>query len=75
VDTFFKHVLNVHGVHDIRQIHIHMTEYLVPERGLAEVENATGKLKSYKSSGTDKILAELIKAGCETICSQVHELV
>jgi hypothetical protein len=35
----------------------------VPERSLVEVEIAIGKLKSYKSLGTDQIPAELIKAG------------
>jgi hypothetical protein len=34
-----------------------MTEPLVPEPSLVEVETATGKLKSYKSLDTDKIPA------------------
>jgi hypothetical protein len=41
----------------------HTAEPLVPEPSFVEVEIATGKLKSYKSSGTDQIPAELIKAG------------
>jgi hypothetical protein len=36
------------------------------EPSLVEVEIATGKLKSYKSPGTDQIPDELIIAGCET---------
>jgi hypothetical protein len=39
---------------------IHTTEPLVPEPSLVEVEIAIGKLKSYKSPGTDNIPAELI---------------
>jgi hypothetical protein len=35
----------------------------VPEPSLSEVEVAIGKLKSYKSPGTDQTAAELIQAG------------
>jgi hypothetical protein len=36
----------------------------VPEPSISEVKVANGKLKRYKSPGSDKILAELIQAGC-----------
>jgi hypothetical protein len=49
----FNQVLNVHGVHDVRQMNMHTAEPLVPEPSLVEVEIAVGKLKSYKSPGTD----------------------
>jgi hypothetical protein len=39
------------------------------------VEIGIGKLKSYKSPGTDQIQAELIKAGGATLCSEMHELI
>jgi hypothetical protein len=65
--NFFNQVLNVHGVHNVRQMDIHMAEPLVPEPSLVEVEIGIGKLKSYKSPGTDNILVELIKAGSETL--------
>jgi hypothetical protein len=71
----FNQVLNVSGVHDVRQMDIHTAEPLVPEPSLAEVEIAIGKLRSYKSPGTDQILAELIKAGGETLCSETHRLI
>jgi hypothetical protein len=32
-------------------------------------------LGSYKSPGIDQILAELIKAGGETLCSEIHKLI
>jgi hypothetical protein len=50
---FFKHVLNIHGFHDVRQKDVHMAEPLVTEPSFVEVETAVGKLKSYKSPGTD----------------------
>jgi hypothetical protein len=68
-------VLNVHGVHDVRQMDIHIAEPLMPEPSLVELEIAIGKLKSYKSLGTDQILAELIKAGGETLCFEIHKLI
>jgi len=40
-----------------------------------EVELAIKKLKSHKSSGTDKIPAELIKTGGRTICYEIHKLI
>jgi hypothetical protein len=67
-------VLNVHGVHDVRQMDIHTAEPLVPEPSLVKVEIATGKLKSYKSPGTDLILAESIRTGSETLYSEIHRL-
>jgi hypothetical protein len=45
---------------------IQTAEPLMPEPSLVEVENANGRLKSYKSPGNDQIPAELIKAGGET---------
>jgi hypothetical protein len=38
------------------------------------VEIAIGKSKSYKSPGTDNIPAKLIKAGGETLYSEIHRL-
>jgi hypothetical protein len=73
--NFFNQVLNIHGIHDVRQVDIHMAEPLVPEPNLVKVEIAIGKLKSYKSPGTDQILAELIKAGRETLCPEIYKLI
>jgi hypothetical protein len=53
---------------------IHMAEPLVTEPSLVKVEIAIGKLKSYKSLGTDQIPAKLIKAGGETY-SEIHRLI
>jgi hypothetical protein len=72
---FFNQLLNVHGVHDVRQMDIHTAEPLVPEPSLVEVEIIIENLKSYKSPGTDQIPAELIKAGGETLCSEIHRLI
>jgi hypothetical protein len=73
--NFFNQVLNVRGIHDVRQMDIHTAEPLVPEPSLVEVEIAIGKLKSYKSPGTDNIPAELIKAGGETLYSEIYRLI
>jgi sorting nexin-29 len=73
--NFFNQVLNVRGIHDVKQIDIHTAELLVPEPSLVEVEIAIGKLKSYKSPGTDNILAKIIKAGGETLYSEIHKLI
>jgi hypothetical protein len=54
---------------------IHTAEPLVPEPSLVEVATATGKMKSYKSPGTDQIPAELIKARGETLYSEIHRLI
>jgi hypothetical protein len=51
-----------------------MVEPLVPEPSLVKVEIAFGKLKSYKFPDTYQILAKLIKAGGETLCSEIHSL-
>jgi hypothetical protein len=42
---------------------IHTAEPLVPEPSLVEVGIVIGKLKSYKSPGTDNIPTKFIKAG------------
>jgi hypothetical protein len=53
--------LNVHGAGGVRQTEMHTAEPFVPEPSASEVEVATGKLKSYKSSGVDQIPAELFQ--------------
>jgi hypothetical protein len=51
---------------------IHTAEPLVPELSLVEVESAIGKLKRYKSPGSDQIPAEFIKAGGETLLTEIN---
>jgi hypothetical protein len=47
----------------------------VPEHSLVEVEIDIGKLRRYKSPGTDQILAEFFKTGSESFCSEIHKLI
>jgi hypothetical protein len=63
------------GVHDVRQMGVHTVESLIAEPSLVEVEIAIGKLKRWKSKGTDHIPAELIKAERETLRSERHRLI
>jgi hypothetical protein len=61
--NFFNQELNVHGVHDVRQMDIKTAEPLVPEFSLVKMEITIGKLKKYKFLGTHQTPAKLIKAG------------
>ena len=72
---YFSQLLNVHGVHDVRQTETHTAEPLVPEPSVFEVELAIEKLKSHKSPGIDHIPAELIKEGGRTINYQIKQIV
>jgi hypothetical protein len=73
--NFFVQVLTVHGDNNVRHMDIHMADPLMLEPSPVKVEIATKRLKSYKSPGTDQIPAELIKAGGEILCSEIHKLI
>jgi len=70
----FFQLLNGHRVNDLRQTEIHTAELLVPEPSAFKVEMVEGKLKDHKSPGINQISAELIKAGCRTIRSEIYKL-
>jgi hypothetical protein len=70
----FCQLLNVNDVNDTRQTKIHTAEPLLPELNSFKVEIATEKLKRYKLPGTEQMLAELIQAGGNTLCSEIHKL-
>jgi hypothetical protein len=48
---------------------------LVLKPSSIEIETGIKKLKSYKMPGTYQILTELIKAGGNTSCSEIHKLI
>jgi hypothetical protein len=50
-------------------------ELLAPEPSPFEVEIAIRKLESYKSSGIEQTLEELIQAGGTKICSEIPKLI
>jgi hypothetical protein len=52
-----------------------MAKPLMPKLKHVEVEIAIGNLKSYKSPGIDQIPSELIKAGGETLYSEIQRLI
>jgi hypothetical protein len=55
--------LNVHGINNGRQPGIHAAGPLVPEPSPFGFETVIGKMKRYKSPGSDQIPAELIQSG------------
>jgi hypothetical protein len=65
----------VHGVNDVRQTEIHRAEPLVADPSSFKVDITIEKLKRYKSPGIDQIPAELIQAGGNTLCSEIHKLI
>jgi hypothetical protein len=48
-------------------------EPLVPVPSSFKVEIATGKLKKYKSPGSDQILAELVKTEGKSLWSDIYK--
>jgi hypothetical protein len=72
--NYFCQLLKVHGAGGVRQTEMHTAEPFVPEPSSSEVEVAIGKLKRYKSPGVDRIPAELIQAGGESLLSEIHKL-
>jgi hypothetical protein len=66
--------LNVRGVADVLQTEIHAAEPLVLEPSPFEVECVIAKLRMYKSPRNDRIPAELIQVGGETLRSEIPKL-
>jgi hypothetical protein len=65
----------LHNVSDVRQIEEHMAEPLVPEPSRLEAEIAIGKLKKYKSPGSNQIPTELIQSGGKMLLSAIHKII
>jgi hypothetical protein len=53
----------IKNIRDVRQTEMHTAEPLVPRPRAFEVKMATENLKRHKSTRTDQIPAEMIKAG------------
>jgi hypothetical protein len=73
--NYFCQLLNVCGVGGVRQTEMHTAEPFGPEPSVSVVETAIGKLKRTTSPGVDQIPAELIRAGGETVCSEINKLI
>ena len=73
--NYFSELLNLRGVHDVRQAELQTAEPFVPGPSALEFELAVEKLKSHKSPGIDQIPAKLIKAGGRKIRSAIHKLI
>jgi hypothetical protein len=63
--------LNANGNNDIWQTKIQLSHQNLS----FEVDNATEKLKRYKSSGTDQIQAEMVHSGGKIACSEIQKLI
>ena len=74
MEDSFLATIEGHEVIDARQTEIHTAEPPVPEPSVVQFELAIGKLKRHKSPDKDEIPAELIKAGGNTIHSEVIDL-
>jgi hypothetical protein len=63
----------VYGVNNVKQAEKLAAEPLVVQSSAFEVEMANEKPKRHKSSGTEQIPSELIKARGTTIHSHIHK--
>ena len=68
----FSLLVNVHTIIGVRQTERHTAEPQVPQPSSSDIEMAIEKLKRHKSSGSDEIPAEFIKAGGRTSHSEIH---
>jgi hypothetical protein len=68
--NYFCQLLYEHGIDGVRQAEIYTAEPLGPQP-----ETAIDKLKTYKSPGTDQILAELNQAGDEVLRFKIHKVI
>jgi len=50
-------------------------EPIVSEPSTSKLDIATEKLKMHKSPGINQILPQLIQAGGNTQCSEIHKLI
>jgi hypothetical protein len=64
---YFSRLLNVHGIHVVRQRETHKAEQPLPELSTFQFEWAIKKLKSHKSQEFDLFSAKLIKEGVENL--------
>jgi hypothetical protein len=65
--------LTAHGINDVRQNEMHTSKLLVPEPSYFKDEVPIVKLKRYMAPpGTDIVLAEMIPAEGNTLCSDIH---
>jgi hypothetical protein len=71
----FSQLLHVQGVKDVRQTETHTVQPLVPKPSAFETDMAIENIKIHKSTGTDQIPAEVIKAGGRTIHCEIRKLI
>jgi hypothetical protein len=72
--NFSCQLLNVDVFKDFRQTEVHTAESLISEPISIKAEIVIIKLKRCKSPGINQDVAELIQAGGNTLCSEIHRL-
>jgi len=68
----FSHLLNLHGVNDVRQSEKHKAWPLVPELAPFEVEMSTVKPKTHKSLDSYQIQVELFQVCLRIFLSKIR---
>jgi sorting nexin-29 len=75
VEELLLSAIECTGAGGINQTEMHTGELFVPAPSAAEFEVAIRELKTYKSSSSDQIPAELIQAGGGVLHSEIHKLI
>jgi hypothetical protein len=68
---YFPQLFSVHNVNNIRQIEVHTAQPSVRVPSHLEVHASIAKLRKYKSTGSDKIMADLFQAGGQILRNMI----
>jgi hypothetical protein len=72
--NYFCQLQNVQGASGFTETEIQSAESFVPEPSAGEFEVAIGNLERYMSPGVGQIPAERVRAGGDTLHSEIYKL-